>query len=314
MVTLSDPASLNASFVAPAVDDGTEEVLRFRLSVIDGEIVELSDEVSITVKSAVSSDVPVDVVQPTETNFGVSEPAFNTTMRVDVVPPADIFDASFLSSEAQVTQPTGQIYGIWANMTGDYSDLRLYFTYEGSQYYVHPPTNQAFAYVFSQPVEFADIKLSAIEPDGQTVRIGYYYGPVPLAFPALFQPENSPFRTSNEVPVNIIQSPANSDPLIAGFISRNLMLAGIMAVGVPSGIAVALKVASTRRNRQHGDTRKAAKLLFPKSDPVAGEAEKVRPVIEELERMLGRDLDTAVSASELLDRFGSGSRNGSSDR
>jgi hypothetical protein len=58
----------------------------------------------------------------------------------------------------------------------------------------------------------------------------------------------------------------------------------------------------------------AAKSLFPKGDPVAGEAEKVRPVIEELERMLGRDLDTAVSASELLDRFGSGSRNGSSDR
>jgi hypothetical protein len=53
-------------------------------------------------------------------------------------------------------------------------------------------------------------------------------------------------------------------------------------------------------------------LLFPKNDPIAGEAEKVRPVIEELERMLGRDLDTAVSASELLDRFGP--RNGSSDR
>jgi hypothetical protein len=92
------------------------------------------------------------------------------------------------------------------------------------------------------------------------------------------------------------------------------MLAGIMAVGVPSGIAVALKVASNRRSRQQGDPRKAAKLLFPKSDPVAGEAEKVRPVIEELERMLGRDLDTAISASELLDRFGSGSRNGNSDR
>jgi hypothetical protein len=83
-------------------------------------------------------------------------------------------------------------------------------------------------------------------------------------------------------------------------------------VGVPSGIVVALKLTSARKSRQHGDPKKAAKLLFPKNDPIAGEAEKVRPVIEELERMLGRDLDTAVSASELLDKFGP--RNGSSDR
>ncbi|HEY8139886.1 MAG TPA: hypothetical protein VIE86_02255 [Nitrososphaera sp.] len=314
MVTLSDPASLNASFVAPAVDDGTEEVLRFRLSVIDGEIVELSDEVSITVKSAVSSGVPVDVVQPTETNFGVGEPPFSIVRRVDVVPPEDVYEVIFQGSEGQVTQPTSQIYGIWANTTGDVTGLKLYFSSSGHQYYIETAGNQVFAYVFDRPVTLQDIRMSAIEADQQTIHVGYYYGPVPLAFPALFQPENSPFRTSNDVPVNIIQSPANPDPLIAGFISRNLMLAGIMAVGVPSGIAVALKVASTRRNRQHGDTRKAAKLLFPKSDPVAGEAEKVRPVIEELERMLGRDLDTAVSASELLDRFGSGSRNGSSDR
>lgn len=314
MVTLSDPASLNASFVAPAVDDGTEEILGFRLSVVDGEIVELSDEVSITVKSVVSTDGPVDVVQPTETTFGVGEPAFSIVRRVDVVPPEDIYEVIFQGSEGQVTQPTSQIYGIWANTTGDITGLKLYFSSSGHQYYIETPGNQVFAYVFDKPVTLEDIRMSAIEADQQTIRMGYYYGPVPLAFPALFQPENSPFRTSNDVPVNIIQSSANSDPLIAGFISRNLMLAGIMAVGVPSGIAVALKVASTRRNRQHGDTRKAAKLLFPKSDPVAGEAEKVRPVIEELERMLGRDLDTAVSASELLDRFSSGSRNGSSDR
>jgi hypothetical protein len=312
-VTLSDPASLNASFVAPAVDDGTEEVLRFQLAVVDGEIVEQSDEVSIAVQSVIVDNGPGDIVQPTET-IGVIEPALSPVMRVDVVPPADVFDVIFQSSEVQVTQPAGQIYGIWANMTGDYTDLRLYFSFRGVQYYTTPPTNQAFAYVFSQPVELKDIKLAAIEPDGQSVLMGYYYGPVPLAIPSFFQPEDFPIRTSGEVPVNIIQSPANPDPLIAGFISRNLMLAGIMAVGVPSGIAVALKVASNRRSRQHGDPRKAAKLLFPKSDPVAGEAEKVRPVIEELERMLGRDLDTAISASELLDRFGSGSRNGNSDR
>jgi hypothetical protein len=29
-------------------------------------------------------------------------------------------------------------------------------------------------------------------------------------------------------------------------------------------------------------------------------------VIEELEKMLGRNLDTALNASELLDKFGSG--------
>ena len=310
-VTLSDPTSLNASFVAPDVDDGAEEILRFQLAAVDEGIIQLSDEVSITVRGLVASGEP-DVVQPTET-LGVDDPTFTVVRRVDVVPPADIFDVIFQGTEGQVTQPAGQIYGIWANTTGDVSGTKLYFSSSGRQYYIETPGNQVFAYVFDKPVTLQDIRLSAIEPD-QVMRIGYYYGPVPLAFPALFQPENSPFRTSSDVPVNIIQSPANPDPLIAGFISRNLMLAGIMAVGVPAGIVVALKLSSTRRSRQHGDPRKAAKLLFPKSDPIAGEAEKVRPVIEELERMLGRDLDTAVSASELLDRFGSGSRNGSSDR
>ena len=311
-VTLSDPASLNASFVAPEVDDGSEEVLRFQLAVVDGEIVELSDEVSITVKSVISADGPGDVVQPSETTFGIGEPTFSIVRRVDVVPPPDIYDVIFQDSEAQVTQPTGKIYGIWANTTGDITGLKLYFSASGPQYYIETPTNQVFAYVFNQSVALQDIRISAAEADQAVIHVGYYYGPVPLAFPALFQPENSPFRPSNDVPVNIIQSPANPDPIIAGFVSRNLLLAGIMAVGVPSGIAVALKLTSTRKSRQHGDPKKAAKLLFPKNDPVAGEAEKVRPVIEELERMLGRDLDTAVSASELLDRFGS--RNGSPDR
>jgi hypothetical protein len=305
---------LNASFVAPDVDDGTEEILRFQLTAVDGEIIQLSDEVSITVKGLVTSSGPVDVIQPTETTLGVGEPTFSVVRRVDVVRPAEIHSVIFQGLEGQVTQPAGQIYGIWVNATGDTSDTKLYFSSSGHQYYIETPGNQVFAYVFDKPVTLEDIRISAIEQDQQAVHIGYYYGPVPLAFPALFQPENSPFRTSSDVPVNIIQSQANPDPLIAGFVSRNLVLAGVMAVGVPSGIAVALKVSSTRRNRQRGDPHKAAKSLFPKDDPVAGEAEKVRPVIEELERMLGRDLDTAVSASELLDRFGSGSRNGSSDR
>ena len=76
-----------------------------------------------------------------------------------------------------------------------------------------------------------------------------------------------------------------------------------MAIGVPAGIGVGLKLASSSRKKKIANP---AKALFGKSDPVAGEAEKVRPVIEELERMLGRNLDTALSASELLDRFGSG--------
>ncbi len=313
-VTLSDPASLNASFIAPDVDDGTEEILRFQLAAVDGEVIQLSDEVSITIKGLVTSGGQVDIVQPTETTLGVGEPTFKAVMRVDVVPPADVFDVIFQGSEGQVTQPAGQIYGIWANTTGDITGIKLHFSSSGYPYSIETPGNQVFAYVFNKTVTLQDIRMSAVGADQQAIQIGYYYGPVPLAFPALFQPENSPFRASSDVPVNIIQSPANPDPLIAGFISRNLVLAGIMAVGVPSGIAVALKLSSTRRGRHHGDPLKAAKLLFPKSDPVAGEAEKVRPVIEELERMLGRDLDTAVSASELLDRFGSGSRNGSSDR
>jgi hypothetical protein len=305
---------LNASFVALDVDDGTEEILRFQLAAADGETNQLSDEVSITVKGLVTSSEPVDVVQPNETTLGVGEPTFSVVRRVDVVAPAEVYDVIFEGLEGHVTQPGGQIYGIWANTTGDASDTNLYFSSDGREYYIKTPGNQVFAYVFDKPVTLEDIRISATKPDQQVVHIGYYYGPVPLAFPALFQPENSPFRTSSDVPVNIIQSQANPDPLIAGFLSRNLVLAGIMAVGVPSGIVVALKVSSTRRSRQRGDPRMAAKSLFPKGDPVAGEAEKVRPVIEELERMLGRDLDTAVSASELLDRFGSGSRNGSSDR
>jgi hypothetical protein len=63
-------------------------------------------------------------------------------------------------------------------------------------------------------------------------------------------------------------------------------------------------MASTHRRK--AKTADPARKLFPKNDPVAGEAEKVRPVIEELEKMLGRNLDTALNASELLDKFGSG--------
>ncbi|MCI0563906.1 MAG: hypothetical protein MN733_35985, partial [Nitrososphaera sp.] len=96
-------------------------------------------------------------------------------------------------------------------------------------------------------------------------------------------------------------------------VSRNMLIVGATAIGVPAGIAVALKIASTRKGKWRMNSRDAARTLFPKIDPIAGEVEKVRPVIEELERMLGKKMDTAVNATELLDRFASGGKGNSSE-
>jgi hypothetical protein len=108
--------------------------------------------------------------------------------------------------------------------------------------------------------------------------------------------------SGQEEPAPIQARPPDEGSIIK-FARENQLLAGLMAIAVPAGIGVGLKLASSSRRKRMANP---AKALFGKIDPIAGEAEKVKPVIEELERMLGRNLDTALSASELLDKFGSG--------
>jgi hypothetical protein len=155
---------------------------------------------------------------------------------------------------------------------------------------------QATAYVFDRPVELQDVRLSSAS-NVQGLGIGYYYDQVPLASVSTSSSQGSDGESG------VIPSIPPTEGAIIKFARENQIIAGLMALGVPVGIGVGLKMASSHRRKR---PLNPAKALFPKHDPVAGEAEKVRPVIEELEKMLGRDLDTAVSASELLDRFGSG--------
>jgi hypothetical protein len=200
--------------------------------------------------------------------------------------------------------PAAPVVGIWINATADMADLDLHFSSAGRKYSIDASAVQATAYVFDRPVELQDVRLTSAS-GVQGIGIGYYYDQVPLASVSSSSPQGQELDESEVIP-----SIPPTEGAIIKFARENQIIAGLMAIGVPVGIGVGLKMASSHRRKR---SLNPAKALFPKHDPVAGEAEKVRPVIEELEKMLGRDLDTAVSASELLDRFGSG-RNEASQR
>ena len=305
-VTLSNAEALNASFKAPAVSDGEVDELVFQLSLLNnGGSPAQFDRVAITVNSApVSGAVPVDESngKPETTSFAVSDPGFIIIQRTDIMPPDDIYSLAFRAQDASMvlaTQPSNSVVGIWLNTTASVSELKFHFSYESREYFIDTPANQVMAYVFDDKVSLEEVGLSAVAAEDQVVQIGYYYDEVPLASPLFPAAEDSTLQPFE--PVQVRSLPENT---LIGFAARNTILAGALALGVPAGIAIALKMVS--KHRRSSSSRDPAKLLFPKNDPIAGEAEKVRPVIEELERMLGRNLDTALNASELLDRFGSG--------
>jgi K319-like protein len=93
---------------------------------------------------------------------------------------------------------------------------------------------------------------------------------------------------------------------IAEFADDNPTLFIAMATVIPSGIVVAVVAGLRHRVSSRSDALlnvKAAKVLFPHSDPVADEYEATRPFIEALEKELGTKLDTATSISDLLEKF-----------
>lgn len=318
-VILSNPAALNASFFAPEVDEGSGKILVFQLDLLYGITVLQSDQVSMIVNNTSPTppvEVPVSNGEPEEssepTHVAVNDPAFNNTViRLNPELPDQIYPLNFdvsggstVNATVNAPNPSGEIVGIWLNTTADVTELELNFVSASGQLYFIPeiPINQSLAYVFDRNVALRDIRLSALVDSDQVLHIGYYYGQFPVA-PSVEETQESEIVSESDD----VLFPRPPEGSFIAWVRDNTTLAGAMAIGIPTGIAITLKKASDHRRRTSSSLANPAKLLFPKSDPIAGEAEKVRPVIEELGKMLGRNLDTALNASELLDRFGSGS-------
>lgn len=311
-VMLSNSSSLDPSFSAPEVNE--ETTLTFEFAMLDGIDVPIryADRVSIVVRDSVTPiaeggvkpDVPQVASEPATTSFGVnSEPGIRQVRIVDAFPPIQTYSVTLsmpAASRAPVPAPAADVVGIWVDATGaGLNELMLYFSYLGVQYHVKAPADRASALVFDRAVSLQDVSLNGTGLVGQAVvEVGYYYDGVPLISESMFQPET----------VTVLRSESDGISPLIEFASSNPVLVSMMAIGIPAGIAVGLKLAGTRKRKDILRTTagRAAKILFPTSDPVAGEAQKVKPVIEELERMLGTNLETAVSASELLDKFSSG--------
>lgn len=294
LVSLEKSSLLTASFAAPQISEDATR-LSFRLGMFDSEGALVGwDDVSITVNNTAL----VEIEQDGPSSLEVGGPSFTAVKRVDTEPPSEIHILSIPGSAgANSPTPIAPVVGIWVNATLDMAGLELHFGSSGRKYSISADANQATAYVFDRQVEIKDVRLTAAS-DVQSVGIGYYYGQVPL----MSVPSSSLPTSTQEEPAPIQAMPPAEGAIIK-FARENQLIAGLVAIAVPVGIGVGLKLASTNRRKRMVNP---AKALFGKTDPVAGEAEKVRPVIEELERMLGRNLDTALSASELLDKFGSG--------
>lgn len=304
-VTLNVQSALRASFAAPQIDEDSS-VLIFRLAEFDsrGNAVRW-DDVSITLNNSVNvtpvdDTVDIEEEEPDDpSSFDINEPSFAAVERVDTVPPSEIHLLSILGVEGAISPtPTVPVVGVWINATAEMTDLELHFSSSGRKYSIDIMADQATAYVFDRQVDIQDIRLAS-SSTVQTIGIGYYYDQIPLTSIPPPTPQLSPLEGESDV----LPSAPPTEGVIIKFARENQFIAAFMAIGVPVGIGIGLKMASTHRRNK--DVNPAV-TLFPKHDPVAGEAEKVRPVIEELEKMLGRDLDTAVSASELLDKFASG--------
>lgn len=293
-VTLESAPPLGTTFVAPQINENMSK-LTFRLGMFDSEgTIAAWDDISVTVTDS-PAEGNVEVTQSGTTSLEVGEaPRINS---VDAQPPSEIFMVDIPGPEGvAIPNPAGPVVGIWVNATSGMPGMALQFSTPGGSFVMEVTSGMALAYVFDRgDVSLQNISLTAPESIDQ-VGVGYYYGQVPLSS------LSSPTVPAEEESPPILAEPPSEGAVIK-FARENQAVAGLMAIGVPVGIGVALKMVSTRRRNRA--TLDPAKALFPKSDPIAGEAEKVRPVIEELEKMLGRNLDTAVSASELLDRFGS---------
>ena len=301
LVTLENSASLNATFSAPQISEDATR-LDFRLGLFDSQGALVGwDDVSIAVNNTALVQVienDVDIEQNGPSSIEVGGPSFTAVKRVDTEPPSEIHILSIPGiAGANSPTPTAPVVGIWINATMDMAGLELHFGSSGRKYSISAEASQATAYVFDRQVEIKDVRLSA-DSEVQSVSMGYYYGQVPL----MSIPTTSLPGSGQEEPAPIQARPPEEGSIIK-FARENQLVAGLMAIAVPAGIGVGLKLASSSRRKRMANP---AKALFGKIDPIAGEAEKVKPVIEELERMLGRNLDTALSASELLDKFGSG--------
>jgi hypothetical protein len=307
-VELKQTGLMNASFVAPQINEEASK-LTFRLGAYGSNgLIVRSDDLSVTVNN--SAPVQIEDEGPhgggsssssASATFEVKEPAFNAVQRVDAEPPSDIHMLTLQSgSGAYSPAPLAPVAGMWVNATTVTERMGLQFSSSGRNYSMALEPGRAIAYVFDRQVELRDVHLnSSSSLHNLQVQLGYYYGQVPLvSVPS----SSSQVLPEEETP---IQAKLPEEGAIIRFARENQAIAGLMAVAVPVGLGIGLKMASTHRRRR-SKALNPARALFPKSDPVAGEAEKVRPVIEELEKMLGRNLDTAVNASELLDKFGSG--------
>jgi hypothetical protein len=296
-VSLQAGASpLSVSFVAPDVTESS--VLTFRLGLFDaGGNMLAEDQVSINVTNSQQGGVQIEDPQGDSTSIIINEPGFSAVRRADAEPPSEIHVLTVNGATGtSAPTPAGPIVGIWVNATTGSPDLWLHFS-TGRNYDMTATSDRAVAFVFDRQVALSNISLTTAAGEEAVVELGYYYDAVPL----IAGSEVSTSPTQESAPVQAV--PPEEGALVK-FARENSVIAGAMAIGVPAAIGVALKMASTHRRKKR--TLNPARMLFPKHDPIAGEAEKVRPVIEELEKMLGRNLDTAVSASELLDRFGSG--------
>jgi hypothetical protein len=333
-VTLSNAESLNASFVAPTVAEGTTKILTFQLNLQDrnNPVVVNSDQVTLYVNNTLTfGGYQDDGVIPTDPLLPVSSPispreTFGISMALNVQPPEQIYNLRFTGFppyRLDVPPPSGEIVGLWVNTTSlDASELRLHFDYHDSSFYMELPPNKVIAYVFDRSVILNDIWLGAESLlDGGELQIAYYYNEVPLAPQSLLIPSPPLLQDDAALGQQDFRSP--SDPLGVWINfspdADNPLFIAIVAAA-PAGVAIIyIKLSTYKKIREEAIIAATkvsttvvvdpSEILFPSFDPIAGEAEKARPVIEELERILGTDLDTALNASELLGKFTSGSKN-----
>lgn len=306
-VTIMSGQGMDATFVAPDIDENTLQ-LTFRLSMFAaGGTLAGTDDVMVTVNDSPpparedeSVTIEPEDQPPGPTLFEINEPGFTAIKRIDAEPPSEIHMLTLSGlGEAVSPAPSGPIVGVWLNVTGDASELTLHFTTAGRKYVMSAAYSEPVAFVFDKDITLEAVSFTSSSPVEQ-LQVGYYYGQVPISSVATPKPQ-AVESSSEDVPV--IQTKPPTEGAIIKFARENQLAAAAIAIVIPLGIGVGLKMVSSKRRRLAANP---ARAIFPKEDPVAGEAEKVRPVIEELERMLGRNLDTAVSASDLLDRFGSG--------
>ncbi len=331
-VSLSNANIFNASFIAPTVAEGDTKSLTFQLDLLgnSSNVLLNSDQVTIHVNNTLTLGGTNQVGDTVPLLPSISEisskETFGISMALDVQSPEQIYILRIEGSppyHLNVPSHSGEIVGLWVNTTAISSTgLELHFGYHDSLFYIQLPPNQVVAYVFDRSVSLTDVWIGTESLlDGGEVDVAYYYNEVPLSPQSLLIPSPVLAEGPDSTLEQDTKSVSNPFGIWIDFSldTNNLFFVAIVA-GAPAGIAITFIKLRTRKRKSTEDAIAAAakatgiltinpsELLFPSFDPVAGEAEKARPVIEELERILGTDLDTALTASDLLDKFTSGSR------